>query len=523
MLTAEQSVINYVEKNGRTFKARLSDMNTGELAGSIKSLSIHKGSCSSYSFKPASIFSNYVDVTIDNFPTTQPIPTGKMIVEIGCPISGDTIWTKVATVQIQNPIRKMKRLTFTAEGVISAKLGKKFRSGSFSNVGELISALETEAGVTITVDDNCIANIVNLPLPSDVQYDKYYMRELLGYIAGLGFGYATEDVNGNIVIRTYNYHDKTINTSLSRMKSEPDFYDVTRPEGIEVIGLEDRQFITGALQNASLTNPLMTQEAFNSYSHYFLDVEYQPFDMNITLGNFLIEPVDIVSIADRYGTMHNLVPMSVTHKFTGGLSTTLKAPSLDSGEDYSRTDVSMQSEVSFTGLSLSIPSNNGGGSVGTDLVTDHTTLHAVDDIVSIYKGYMGVIYWDAYLINRSSGWDYSLIQIPAKYMPAYPVTITGLGMSSQGSGTDTYLAANSNRYTAVQLTLHPELNEDGFVKVTSAVSYLSPRDPYYWGDLMPMWLFPDFDDRSLDMFQWTRFCTFYILNDKWQDFVSGRI
>ncbi len=498
-------------------------MNTGELAGSIKSLSIHKGSCSSYSFKPASIFSNYVDVTIDNYPTTQALPSGKMIVEIGCPIDGNTVWTKVATVQIIKPTRKLKRLTFTAEGVISAKLGKKFRSGSFSNVGELISALETEAGVTITIEDGRIADIVDLPLPFDIQYDKYYMRELLGYIAGLGFGYATEDVNGNIVIRTYHYHDKTINTSLSRMKSEPDFYDMVKPEGIEVTGLEGKQFITGVLQNVSLTNPLMTQEAFNSYSHYFLNVEYQPFDMNITLGNFLIEPVDLISITDRDGILHNLIPMSITHKFTGGLSTTLKAPNLDSGEDYSRTDVSMQSEVSFTGLSLSMPSNNGGSGVDPNLVTETKSLNTHEDTVSIYKGYMGMICWDAYLINRSSGWDYSLIQIPAKYMPAYPVTITGLGFSSQGSGTDTYLAANSNRYTAVQLTLHPELNEDGFVKVTSAVSYLSPRDPYYWGQLTPTWLFPDFDDRSLDMFQWTRFCTFYILNDKWQDFVSGRI
>lgn len=493
--------------------------NGNDISGHLRSLSLKKGSCGGSSFRPQSVYSNSMTAEIYNGSIKK---GSKVEVFFSVPESGDSTDYKVATLYARNSSEKGDELILEAEGAISYKLGREYTGGVGLTINEMIAYISNSTGIEITLEDGLNGDYKTNP---NANLSGRLMREILGDIAGCFFGFATESTENSIVIRKYKNSNKNFELKQKRMSDYPDIYDTVTIEGVQVKtrgsdGQVDYVYPEGIeTVNCILYNPLMTEELFYAHVGNFVGLSYTPFSAEMMLGNFAVEPNDLVTVNGK-----QTIVTEITYYYDGGLKSSLSAATTNSGEEYSRTEKMMESDIAFEKFKFEIPDFPNSPEDNADgYIHDTYCLHTTDDIISIYKGYMGVICWDAYLINRSSGWDYSLIQIPAKYMPAYPVTITGLGMSSQGSGMNTYMSANSNRYTAVQLTLHPELNEDGFVKVTSAVSFLSPRDPYYWGDLSPIWLFNDFDDRSLDMFQWTRFCTFYILADKYDDFINGRL
>ena len=357
MIIVEDIVREYLSRESRHFNARICFEDNKVVSGTVRSLTIEKGSCSNHSFQPQAIFSNHITATIDN--CTDTLKGKKLRVEIGVTINGVDYWHNIATVYATKAPRKGNRTTLEGEGAISAKMGRKFTNGTYTTVGGLIDAISQYTGITITIDDNHLSGLTTKALPEGtIYYGDYYIRELLSYIAGLGFGYVTENANGNVVIRSYKYEDGTITSSPSRVRKDPDFHDISKPIGIEVTGLDDKQFITGDLQNVSLTNPLMTQEIFDAYKNNFLDIEYQPADIDLTLGDFTIEPNDLISFTDREGVAHTVKCMSIKHNYTGGLKTSISSPTLDSGEDYARTETGKQSNTAYNAL---ISGNFGSG------------------------------------------------------------------------------------------------------------------------------------------------------------------
>lgn len=339
MLSVSENMRNYLSKNGRTFYARLLDGST-VISGKIRKLVIHKGSCDGINFQPASVFSNYVDVEIDY--CTDNISGKKLKVQIGCNIDGNMEWITVATIYAVNPVKKNNKTTFTGLGVISAKLGKKWNSGSFTDINSLLSAISGIAGCNVYLD-----GLSNETIPA-MNLSNYYYREVLSLIAGVYFGYVTETAGGDIVIRSYKKEGGRLQTSVSRMKNDADLYDEVTPQGIQIVSSEDSDFSCGDLQNCSLTNPLMTQDLFDKYNSNFVGFTYRPHTTELTLGDFTLEEEDLVSITSENGLIaENLRCMSITHSFDGGIITTISAPTLDSGEDYSRGIVQKEAKESY--------------------------------------------------------------------------------------------------------------------------------------------------------------------------------
>lgn len=355
MIVVNEEVREYIQRNSRRFKARLCLEDGIIIGGDIRSLSINKGSCGNSNFEPACIFSNYVDVKIDN--CTAALTNKKIKVEIGLTVNGVEYWYTVATVYASKPSKKANRTTFTGLGVMSAKLGKKYAGGTYTTVSSLLSYLETVAGCPIILEEG----LEDLTIPA-VDLSEYYYREIIGLIAGLFFGYATENARGEIEIRTFNKTDGTVEAFPSRMFEDPDFYEPVTVEGIQVLSSDDTEFTYGSLQNCSLTNPLMTQEIFDKYHNNYVGFTYEPYDgLGMTLGDFTIEASDLINITDREGKTHNLHCMSITHEFDGGLKTSLSCPTLDNGEDYSRGTTSKEAGIAYDAL---ISGNFGSGGTG---------------------------------------------------------------------------------------------------------------------------------------------------------------
>jgi hypothetical protein len=356
MIEVSQDIRDYIQKDSRSFFSRLI-CEGEEVEGTIKSMAIQKGSCGGSSLQPQSLFSSYVNVSVDNCPIDL---TGRKVeVQIGVKLDGedDVQWSTIATVYVSKPSKKGKKITFQGLGTISAKLGKKcLGEHSYTSVSSLLARLEEVAGCKIILDEGFDDEVI-----PEVDLSDYYYREVLGMIAGLYFGYATETASGDIVIKSFKSGESAITAYPDRMKSDPDFYDVATVEGIQVIAASDTELITGELQNCSLTSPFMTKEIFDKYNSNFTSFEYQPYEMELTLGDFTIEPWDLIHIEDREGVSHTLRCMSIKHVYDGGLKTTVSAPTLDTGEDYSRPETEKKSTTTYNAF---VAGNFGSGSSG---------------------------------------------------------------------------------------------------------------------------------------------------------------
>lgn len=340
MITVNEIIRSYIQKDSRRFLSRIS-CDGGYVSGVIRSWTVNKGSCGGSYFQPQSIFSNFADISIDY---CQASITGKKLgIEIGIEVAGVEHWFKVATVYANKPFRKGTRTTIEGLGVISAKMGKKYAGGTYTTVSSLLSHLSSVAGCSIILEDG----FEDMEIPA-VDLSDYYYREVLAMVCGIFNGYATENIEGNIVIKSYKTTGDTITAYPSRMASDPNFYDETEVIGIQVIGASDTEFIVGDLQNCSLTNPLMTSSAFTDYVMNYVGYKYQPFEMELTLGDFTLEPWDVISITDREGIVHNNLPcMSIKHTYDGGLRTVVSAPTLETGEDRAREETTMQSNTAY--------------------------------------------------------------------------------------------------------------------------------------------------------------------------------
>lgn len=357
MTNVPDIVREYLQRDHRTFYARL--LYNGEpISGEVRDGSkLYKGSCGSGNFQPQCIFSNYADISLDY--CTDNLTGKKLELEYGVKIDGVEYWFKEATLYASKPSKKADTTTFQALGTMSAKLGRKFTGGSFSTVSSLLAHIETVAGASVSLSEG----LEDLAIPEDADLSKYLYREVVGLVAGLYFGYATEDVDGNIIICTYNKSGGVIDASLDRMLDYPTFQDEATVVGVDVVAKDNTQFTAGDLQNCSITNPLMTQEAFDKYANNYVGYTYTPYDMELSLGDFTLEPWDCVKITDDKGVEHTVPCMSICHSFDGGLKTTISAPTLEDSENY-RGETSKNAGTAYDAF----VSGNFGGSGGGEVV-----------------------------------------------------------------------------------------------------------------------------------------------------------
>ena len=289
------------------------------------------------------------------------------------------------------------------------------------------------------------------------------MREVLEDIAGLFFGYMTEDVDGNVVIKTFNTEAEVIELIDERMATLPNIHETVTVAGVQVKtttsdGQTDYVYPEGvATVNCSLSNALMTEEIFNKYADHFVGLTYTPYSADIGLGDFSIEPFDCVLINGS-----KTIITEIIHNIDGGISTELSASTLNDGEEYSRTEKKMQSDISYS----RIQSGNIGGSEPTvPDVTPEVDVKYVDLGISNanrYRDYLEVRHGCFVIAFLTVNYK----MIPAKYKPAYPVTIYPATQISCASITllpETYIDSKGREFVAY---------------VESPTSYISPKDPY---------------------------------------------
>ena len=334
MLQVSDNARKYIESDTRTFHSRLL-FGGEEISGDIRSLSINKGSCGSSDFAPGAVFSSYIDVTLDG--CNQKLEGKELTLQIGTVMESSIEWTTIGLFTVDKPSTSAYSTVFSGLGRISSKMGGLYNPAiTFpATVKAVLSEISSATGIKIDTG-SLDTSIVIETKPSGYMY-----REMLAFIAGLYFGYATEAADGSIVIRQYQ-KTATASTNGDKTTELPAFQDLDAVvTGVKVVvgtetdseGNSQDKFYSKGTVNVAVSNPFMTQAIFNKYVDSFIGFQYRPATVTVSLGDFRLEASDVLEVTDVKGTKVNVPCMAVTHTFDGGIQTAITAPAIkDTGE-----------------------------------------------------------------------------------------------------------------------------------------------------------------------------------------------
>lgn len=335
MLQVSDDAKKYIESDTRTFHARL--LLDGEMvSGEIRSLTINKGSCGSSDFVPGSVFSSYIDVTLDG--CDQKLEGKELTAQIGTVMEDVVEWTTVGFYTVDKPSTTAYSTSFSGLGRISSKMGGLYSpSITFpATVEAVLAEISEKTGVEIDAGE------LDASIKIETQPSGYLYREMLSFIAGLYFGYATESADGTVTIRQYQT-EATATTDGDRTTELPTFQDLDAiVTGVKVVigsltdseGNSQDSFFTKGTVNVAVSNPFMTQAIFDKYVDSIIGFQYRPATATVSLGDFRLEASDVLGVTDIKGTMVTVPCMSVVHTFDGGIRTVITAPAIKStGED----------------------------------------------------------------------------------------------------------------------------------------------------------------------------------------------
>ncbi|WP_270366834.1 hypothetical protein [Eubacterium ramulus] len=335
MLQVSDDAKKYIESDTRTFHARL--LLDGEMvSGEIRSLTINKGSCGGSDFVPGSVFSSYIDVTLDG--CDQKLEGKELTAQIGTVMEDVVEWTTVGFYTVDKPSTTAYSTSFSGLGRISSKMGGLYSpSITFpATVEAVLAEISEKTGVEIDAGE------LDTSIKIETQPSGYLYREMLSFIAGLYFGYATESADGTVTIRQYQT-EATATTDGDRTTELPTFQDLDAiVTGVKVVigsltdseGNSQDRFFTKGTVNVAVSNPFMTQAIFDKYVDSIIGFQYRPATATVSLGDFRLEASDVLGVTDIKGTTVTVPCMSVVHTFDGGIRTVITAPAIKStGED----------------------------------------------------------------------------------------------------------------------------------------------------------------------------------------------
>lgn len=506
-MAVSEAVKKYLlENDNRSFVAKIVANGT-EITEGIERAS-YKTGASTGSIQPAATYATTFNASL--------IYDGKISkhdkVEfyLSCPESGDSTFYKVCTAYAREVKEKSKTLTIDAIGTIGEKMDLSYGKASFATVNDFISDYKTATGSDIILEEGLDGTIAP---NSEEDLSKKTYREILGNVAGLYFGYATEDEDGNIVIRTFGGSDTDTEIDEGHVFENAEEYESVTIQAIEIttkIDGKQKSLVypsDAEAVNCSLNNPLMTEEIFNRYVGNFVGFEYTPYNMEF-LGDFSLKPYDTITVQKK-----KLCLLEISQEYDGGLTTKASAPTTDGVEELTRGETGMTSDIAFSSIGFAVPSIDiptpEPDASRYETASNVTGITIKDFNAYIKDGYMGVLE-----MNSGGGSSFPKfidearsLSIREEFLPAYPVCIFVSGYTKTTNGWISYP-------TAEQIIILPELNSNGYVKMIIASAYI---DPKRWDNSWDRYYFSDAKN-SLSQYCYFQFRVQYLLKsalDKW--------
>lgn len=331
MIQASQTFIDIVNGDNRMWRARLLHNGT-DTGASIKALSVMGGSMSETTFSLCGCYSSSMTAIIDSIDFVW--ENKEIEVQFGL-VTDDTTdpvaieWLSVGKYTITEPEVAKYQTTLIGAGNLSSKCGVDFTTPTTQSIANIISAVETQAGVTINVESG-----IDTSLVIDKEILNMSCFGALQIVASVLGCFVTDKADGTILIAKYP-QVSTYAVSTNRMTQEPTFADIDNEiTGVRVIVQE--QSLDGDGQpvpeveyhtenvNYTVANAYMTETAFTEYADNLVGITWRKSTVPIAMGDPRLEATDLMTVTvdevEYSVPVHNFV-----HNFDGGLQTTVYA------------------------------------------------------------------------------------------------------------------------------------------------------------------------------------------------------
>ena len=325
MIQVSNDFITAVNKPSRQWRARLLHNGT-DTGATTKSLTVKGGSMTESTFNICGCYSMSMEAIIDT--ANFAYENEEIEAQLGLVLANNSVeWITLGHFTITEVKRAKYTTTLIGAGNLSTKGGLEFAAPSLQTVANIISAVQTITGKTISIDSGFSTSIV-----IEKPMENLTCLEALSIVASVLGGFVTDKADGTIYIGKYP-SASTYAVSADRMKVEPTFSDYNMAiTGVKVVvseaSVDEEGTPIPAVEyqtseyNLVLLNPYMTESAFSGFASALAGLSWRIGTVPIALGDPRIEATDLATVTvgeDSFSVpCHNFV-----HAFDGGLSTTI--------------------------------------------------------------------------------------------------------------------------------------------------------------------------------------------------------
>ena len=364
MISASQDFITAVNGNPRNFKAKLY-YNGSEVTCNIVSLTAKKGSQAGDQFTVGSVFSSSIEITCGNL--TNNLENEDIEVKIGV-LKSDSTYDYI-TYGKYTVIRAKKSGRFTVltcVGFISSKFNVMLPAITTPTLANIAYAISTATGVSVSFSIATVTTVSLAVVPKDIT-----CRGALAILAFAAGGYATEKNTGDVIIREFtsssSYSLSTgrcltppivsedsfemtgikviqnpqayVITSDTSVQSGKEYYtrsgsgtdadpyvytEVEEPTGnpssqgwYEVVEIS---YSSGSPLRQTYQNEYVSQAVFNQLASVLVGLEFDPAEVDMSLGDPRLEPWDCITVTDSDNNTYTVPCHLIESTFDGGFS-----------------------------------------------------------------------------------------------------------------------------------------------------------------------------------------------------------
>ena len=336
MINTSEAFSGKIRESYRVFSARF--LSSGlEVAGDIRRIVVHWGCSGADNLVFGAVFSSYIEVQMDG--NELALEGQELQFQIGLMVEdGVYEFLDLGYYTAQHPATSAYDTTFTALGRIATRMSGTFTWPESLNLSAIISALQTQTGLTINVEAE-----INTNIPIGKRPKVMSCRDALGVVVSVIGGYATEQPDGSILISTYS-STPNVNVDCDLMTKQPTTadYDNTvngikvtvTPDTVDSDGDETPEVsYTSGTVDTEVECEYMTAALFSEYASRIVGYSYRPATVVMALGDPRLLPQDVLSVTDIRDNQYTVPCMSIIHTFDGGFQTEVRSPNPEAASE----------------------------------------------------------------------------------------------------------------------------------------------------------------------------------------------
>ena len=332
MINTSEAFAGKIRESSRYFTARFLSGNL-EVAGSIRRIIVHWGSCGADNLVFGAVFSSYIEVQMDG--NESALEGQELQLQFGLKTEDDVYeYIGMGHYTVEHPATSAYDTNFTAKGRIATKMAGLFVWPESLSIASIVAALSSQTGLQISVATGVDTSLCILKRPKDMT-----CRDALGVIAAVVGGYATEMPDGSVLIGTYT-PTPNIDVDGNLMIKLPTRADYNNTiNGIKVVvsaettdedgdATPEISYSSGNV-DTEVECEYMTEALFAPYAERIVGFSYRPATIPLALGDPRLQPQDVLRVTDIRGDEYIVPCMSIIHTYDGGIQTEIKSPNPD--------------------------------------------------------------------------------------------------------------------------------------------------------------------------------------------------